>query len=127
MVVGAAAASERRYVMLHRRKASPGDRWRIAALISMMLCFGFLLLWLERPGELYRFQREGTEYSLRADFGRLLVVRWSGPGGLNLLWNLPLWPFVVVTAALPAWVLWKFGAYRPKQPRGFAVDQKHSS
>ena len=113
--------------MLHGGKSSSAERWRIAALLSLMLCFGLLFLWLDGPGQLYRFRRDGTEYWLRADFGRLLVVRWSGPAGLNVMWNLPLWPFVMLTAALPLWVLWKFGTSRSRQPQGFPVEPKNSS
>ncbi len=92
----------------------------------MMLSFCVVCLWLDPPGQLYKVQSDGTEYSLRADLGRLLLVQWSGQAGLNVLWNLPLWPFVVATALLPLWILWKFGPHRPKRPPGFPVEQKRS-
>lgn len=88
-----------------------------------MLCYGVLFLWHERPGQLYKVQHAGMEYSLRADWGRLLVTRWSLQAGLNILWNVPLWPFILLTAAPPIGILWRFGAYRTKQPRGFPMEE----
>ena len=118
-----AAAAQRLHVMLHKRAPSE-TQWRIAGVICLMLCYGVLFLWHERPGQLYKYQHAGREYSLRADWGRLLVTRWSLQAGLNVLWNVPLWPFILLTAAPPVVILWKFGAYRPKQPHGFPVAEQ---
>jgi hypothetical protein len=112
--------------MLHEEAREWKNRWRIAAVISMLLCMGVVYLWSAQPGQLYTFRNDGTEYSLRADFRCLLVMKWSAQGGLRILWSLPLWPFVLLTGVPPLVILWKLGPCRAKQPRGFPVEkQKH--
>jgi hypothetical protein len=92
-----------------------------------MLMVILMYLWIARPGELHTFRTSGCDYMIRADFGQILVLRWSMAGGLRLLGQVPLWPFVIVTALPPAWVLWKFGPYRRPERRGFSVQEPDRS
>lgn len=93
--------------------------WRLVGGLPLLLLAPLLYLWIVRPGELHTFHTSACDYFVRADFGRILVLRWSTQGGLNLLWQVPLWPFVLLSAIPPAWILWRFGPYRRPERRGF--------
>lgn len=106
-----------------------------AALLSGLLLLGSVYLVVAQPGQFYVRDRPQHQYSFDSIYGRIRLIDlvWPSPTypdstsvpAMYTMFNLPIWPLLLLSAVLPAWWCWWF-AKRRKRPerRGFPVSEK---
>jgi hypothetical protein len=105
--------------------------------LSALWCLVLLAMWLTDPGQFLFITVPPNQYSVTAFRGRIgfdvIHLVWPPPTapnaksvtGVSYIFNLPIWPLVLLTAVPPAWWLVRRQKSRRAQPHGahgFPVD-----